>query len=405
MSEWKEYLLEDIIDTFIDYRGKTPKKSESGIPLVTAKVIKSGKILTPNEFIKEDEYENWMTRGYPKKNDVVLTTEAPLGEVALIKDENIALAQRIITMRGNSDVVSNVFLKYYFQSDQGQYELDSRASGTTVLGIKASVLRQVPVFLPSLPEQRAIAEVLSSLDDKIDLLHRQNQTLEALAQTLFRQWFIEEAQDDWEEVELGEVIKIQNGYAFKSKSFVTSSNNRIIKIKNIQSGVVDLNNSVFIPDEIAESVNKKFRLGESDILIAMTGAEIGKLGVIGHSPNRLFLNQRVGKLFAEDKRIEILGYYYLTSEEGQNHIIHTASGSAQPNISASGIEKMKIELPKKIDGNLSAVLDSMYHAFQKRVFNLGQITTLENLRDTLLPKLMSGQVRVDVDAINERIGD
>ena len=127
MSEWKEYLLEDIIDTFIDYRGKTPKKSDSGIPLVTAKVVKSGKILTPNEFIPEDEYENWMTRGYPKKNDVVLTTEAPLGEVALIKDENIALAQRIITMRGNPEVVSNVFLKYYLQSNR-QYELDSRAS-------------------------------------------------------------------------------------------------------------------------------------------------------------------------------------------------------------------------------------------------------------------------------------
>src|SRR5690606_35436421 len=120
--------LEDVIETFIDYRGKTPIKSLSGIPLVTAKVVKEGKILTPNEFIPVDQYESWMTRGFPKVNDVVLTTEAPLGEVALIKDEKIALAQRIITMRGKPNLVSNIFLKYYLQSDQGQYELESRAS-------------------------------------------------------------------------------------------------------------------------------------------------------------------------------------------------------------------------------------------------------------------------------------
>ncbi|MEN1785996.1 MAG: restriction endonuclease subunit S, partial [Bacteroidota bacterium] len=225
MSEWKEYKLEDIIGTFIDYRGKTPKKSDSGIPLVTAKVVKSGKILSPNEFLSENEYENWMTRGYPKKNDVVLTTEAPLGEVALVKDNKIALAQRIITMRGNPNMVSNVFLKYYLQSNQGQYELHSRASGTTVFGIKASALRQLPVLLPELIEQKAIAEVLSSLDDKIDLLHRQNQTLEQLAETVFRQWFVEEADESWEEVELGDFVftnisSINKDYSFKEIEYL-----------------------------------------------------------------------------------------------------------------------------------------------------------------------------------------
>ena len=125
-----------------------------------------------------------MTRGLPEIDDVVLTTEAPLGEVALIKDKNVALAQRIITLRGKKEFVFNPFLKYYFQNETGQHELQSRASGTTVFGIKASVLRQVPVVLPPLPEQRAIAAILSSLDDKIDLLHRQNKTLEAMPEAL-----------------------------------------------------------------------------------------------------------------------------------------------------------------------------------------------------------------------------
>src|SRR5690606_29795057 len=86
-----------------------------------------------------------------------------------------------------------------------QHELQSRASGTTVFGIKASVLKKVPIEIPELEEQKAIASVLSSLDDKIDLLHRQNTTLECMAETLFRQWFIEEAQERWEEGSLGDV--------------------------------------------------------------------------------------------------------------------------------------------------------------------------------------------------------
>jgi type I restriction enzyme S subunit len=145
MSEWREYLLEDVIDKFIDYRGKTPDKKNSGIPLVTAKIVKAGKILSPNEFIAPEDYDSWMTRGLPEIDDIVLTTEAPLGEIALIKDKNVALAQRIITLRGKKDIVCNTFLKYYFQDGTGQHELQSRASGTTVFGIKASVLKKVPI--------------------------------------------------------------------------------------------------------------------------------------------------------------------------------------------------------------------------------------------------------------------
>ena len=207
VDEWQVYLLEDVIDKFIDYRGKTPTKTEFGIPLVTAKIVKDGKILPPNELIAATDYDSWMTRGLPEIDDVVLTTEAPLGEVALIKDKNVALAQRIITLRGKKEFVFNPFLKYYFQNETGQHELQSRASGTTVFGIKASVLRQVPVVLPPLPEQRAIAAILSSLDDKIDLLHRQNKTLEAMAETLFRQWFVEEVEEDSEECTIIDLIE------------------------------------------------------------------------------------------------------------------------------------------------------------------------------------------------------
>ena len=100
MSEWVVKNLDEVVEYFIDYRGKTPDKKDSGIPLITAKIIKDGRLNTATEFISVEDYPLWMTRGYPEVNDVVLTTEAPLGEVALIKNKNIALAQRIITLRG-----------------------------------------------------------------------------------------------------------------------------------------------------------------------------------------------------------------------------------------------------------------------------------------------------------------
>jgi type I restriction enzyme S subunit len=95
-SEWPFFPLEDCLDALIDYRGKTPEKTLSGIPLITAKVIKGGRIETPNEFIAVDKYDAWMRRGIPESGDVVLTVEAPLGEVAQLGPKKIALAQRVV---------------------------------------------------------------------------------------------------------------------------------------------------------------------------------------------------------------------------------------------------------------------------------------------------------------------
>jgi type I restriction enzyme S subunit len=95
-SEYIEYKLEDALDALIDYRGKTPRKTASGIPLITAKIIKDGRIERPTEFIAANEYDSWMRRGLPKKGDVVLTVEAPLGEVAQLGGEKVALAQRVV---------------------------------------------------------------------------------------------------------------------------------------------------------------------------------------------------------------------------------------------------------------------------------------------------------------------
>lgn len=183
--------LEECVEQLIDYRGKTPKKTDSGIPLITAKVIKNGKILPPTEFIAENDYESWMRRGIPKEGDVVLTVEAPLGEVAQLDSRKIALAQRVITLRGKKDLLNNTFLKYLLMSNEFQSALNGRSSGTTVLGIKQSELRKIQLTFPSLSIQKKIAHILSTLDNKIELNKKINQTLESIAQAIFKSWFVD----------------------------------------------------------------------------------------------------------------------------------------------------------------------------------------------------------------------
>ncbi|MEZ4376546.1 MAG: restriction endonuclease subunit S [Polyangiaceae bacterium] len=190
-GEWRDLPLAACMSAIIDYRGKTPTKTSTGVPLVTAKVIKGGRIETPNEFIAPEDYAAWMTRGLPLAGDVVMTTEAPLGQVAQLDGSKVALAQRVITLRGKVGLLDNTYLRYLMQSDFVQEQLRGRASGTTVLGIKQSELRRITLRIPPLGVQRLIAATLVSLDDKIELNRRMNETLEEMARALFKSWFTE----------------------------------------------------------------------------------------------------------------------------------------------------------------------------------------------------------------------
>lgn len=183
--------LGNCLEALIDYRGKTPRKTSFGIPLVTAKVVRSGFIESPNEFISEGDYRSWMSRGYPEVGDVVLTTEAPLGEVGQVKYLPIALAQRVVALRGRSGVLDNKYLLYLMQSREMREKLVARSSGTTVVGIRQSELRKIDVTLPPISRQRIVAHILGTLDDKIELNRKQNETLEAMARTMFRAWFVD----------------------------------------------------------------------------------------------------------------------------------------------------------------------------------------------------------------------
>ncbi|TDQ34107.1 type I restriction enzyme S subunit [Aureibacillus halotolerans] len=164
-GEWEERKLSQVT-SYVDYRGKTPKKSNLGIFLLTAKNIKMGYLdyRCSQEYIPENTYNVVMSRGVPQVGDVLITTEAPCGNVAQIENENVALAQRIIKYRGVEGKLDNTYLKYVLLSPKFQYNLSSKSTGGIVKGIKGSVLHELPIDFTSLNEQKQIADCLSSLD-------------------------------------------------------------------------------------------------------------------------------------------------------------------------------------------------------------------------------------------------
>ncbi|MEQ9549358.1 MAG: restriction endonuclease subunit S [Coleofasciculus sp. G3-WIS-01] len=169
-AHWEAVGLTKYLQSLVDYRGKTPEKTKDGVFLVTAKNIKNGVIdySLSQEFVKEDEYDEIMRRGKPEIGDVLLTTEAPLGEVANVDDTNIALAQRIIKMQGKTDSLDNYFLKYWMLGAFFYQNLQSLCTGSTALGIKASKLCLLKVILPPLEEQKKIAQYLREKIAEID---------------------------------------------------------------------------------------------------------------------------------------------------------------------------------------------------------------------------------------------
>lgn len=168
-NDWEVKKISDG-STYVDYRGKTPQKTVSGIILITARNIKVGYIDydISNEYISPEDYSVVMSRGLPEIGDVLMTTEAPMGNVAQVNKLNIALAQRVIKFRAKSNIITNDYLKYYFLSEKFQKLLDEKSTGGTAKGIKGSTLHKMILIVPPLPEQQKIASILSTWDKAID---------------------------------------------------------------------------------------------------------------------------------------------------------------------------------------------------------------------------------------------
>ena len=193
-SEYPEWEKKKLIDVckYVDYRGKTPEKTDGGVFLVTAKNVRQGYIDydISQEYVSEYKYDEIMHRGKPKIGDVIITTEAPCGFVAQIDREDIALAQRIIKYRGKEKIVYNAYLKYALLSEEFQKMLLQKSTGGTVKGIKGSVLHTLKIKLPCLVEQQKIADCLSAYDEVIQIKKDKLEVWKKIKKGLLQQMFV-----------------------------------------------------------------------------------------------------------------------------------------------------------------------------------------------------------------------
>ena len=167
--EWEVERIEQKLDRIVDYRGRTPTKVEAGVPLLTAKNVRDGYLdEEPREFIAESAFNSWMTRGIPKPDDVLFTTEAPMGNVAWVPKYRIALAQRVLTLCPKPNELSQDFLFWLLHWRRSTERLELLTSGSTVVGLKQSVFRKVEFRFPGLKEQTRISAILNSLDSTSD---------------------------------------------------------------------------------------------------------------------------------------------------------------------------------------------------------------------------------------------
>lgn len=393
--------LEECLDALIDYRGKTPKKTDAGIPLITAKIVKSGRIETPDEFIAESDYAPWMTRGYPELGDIVLTTEAPLGEVGQIKFLPVALAQRIVTLRGKKGVLDNNYLLYLLQTEEMQSQLVGRASGTTVIGIKQSELRKVELRLPPLEEQRAIAETLGALDDRIENLRQTNAALQAIAATLFKSWFVDfdgVPQEDMQESELGlipkgwRVVSLQEAFEINPK--------RELK-KGTVAPYLDMA-SVPIAGAVPEmplkrefSSGTKFINGDTLLARITPCLENGKTAFVSFLQDGQtgWGSTEFIVLRPKPPLPPFFGYLLARREDFRAHAIQAMSGtSGRQRVEVGQLQNFKLTIPAEAIANSFAAI---VQPLQETLFhNETQARTLAALRDTLLPRLISGKLRI-----------
>jgi type I restriction enzyme, S subunit len=332
--------------------------------------------------------ERQSARLLPSKSILVTCIGSDMGKT-VINYSPCVTNQQINAIIPYHEIVDTDFL--YYETVFLYDVLHSMGSdGTAVPILNKTDFENIDILLPPLPEQKAIAAVLSSLDDKIDLLHRQNKTLEAMAETLFRQWFVEEADEGWEEVPLKEICVIFNGYAFQSPTY-TESGQKIIRTLNFKNHWIELNGLVYISEEFAREFDRFF-LRRNDFLLVMVGASLGNFAIVTQDILPALQNQNMWRFRA------IAGFSQHYLNYGLRRIIdetlHGASGSAREFFQKGVFYELKIPSPpQELLDKFETEVKSLFSRIE---LNRYQIRTLESLRDTLLPKLMSGEVRVKV---------
>lgn len=331
-----------------------------------------------NEDITKNKMKIWPI------NTVLVSIEGTVGKISILK-KKMSFNQAVAGIIPNEEIINPRYLMYYLRTTP---VFSGILKGTIMPALRLSDLSEIEIEVPNMKIQNKMVSIVDSITNKIDLNNKINNNLYELAIK-----YLKEMQSN-DEVTLSTFGKIQGGYAFKSKDLLdTRTNNRIIKIKNLRNEIsADVINSQFVEDEVIEKLDNKFKIQKGNVAIAMTGAELGKTGFI-YGFDNYYLNQRVGLVRGITREKELYLNFLLLSQEFQDLLNSKGYGSAQPNISTTDIENILIQNIE--DKNLAKFYEIVNPIYAKIILNCEENLNLEQLRDSLLPKLMNGEINLD----------
>lgn len=445
-SEFFEFTLNDLCILIADCPHATPKWTNNGFIVLRNQNIKNGRLdLSEPSYTDEEHYLGRIRRANPQPGDLVITREAPMGDVCLIpKDLKCCLGQRQVLLRPNPNKIVSRFLLYALQSPYLQHQIGwNEGTGSTVSNLRIPVLEALKVPTPSLYVQQKIAETLGTIDDRISLLRETNQTLEAIAQTIFKSWFIDfdpvraKSQglepegidadtaalfpDTFEETELGlvprgwdvtsvgAIAQVVKGKSYSSKDLASEHTTALVTLKSFERGG-GFRMDGFKPYTGAYKPTQIVSAG--DLIVAYTdvtqAAElIGKPAIVVSVDeyDTLVASLDVGIVRPDIARCGRQFLYGLFKTDSfQSHTFAHTSGTTVLHLSKDGVGSYNfalppIELGRKFEEIASAIAE-------RNQINADSIRTLVALRDTLLPRLISGQLQIpDAEEAIEKATD
>ena len=381
--------LSETTKFIVDNRGKTAPTSDEGIALIATNCIDNKNlypVFNKVRWVDKETYANWF-RSHPIPGDILLTLKGSQnGAVCLVPDPvNFAIAQDMVGLRVNKKVIDPMYLFAALRSRDVQHQIKILDVSGVIPHLKKSDFDKLILPYPDIDTQKVIGNTYYSLCQKIDLLHRQNKTLEAMAETLFRQWFVEKADDSWEEKPLSEIATFLNGLACQKYPPTNAIDKLpVLKIRELKDGFTD--NSDWASTEVPE----KYFVSNGDVIFSWSASLLIKIW----DGSDCILNQHLFKVTSE---IYPKWFYYLWSKYHLDQFIAIARAHATTmgHIKRGDLDEAMVFIPP------DQILQKMDYSFdpiiEKIIANNKQLTSLTKLRDTLLPKLMSGEVRVKMN--------
>lgn len=416
-NEWQTIRLGDVIECIIDNRGKTPPVETIGFELIeTASLVGDNKY--PNfekitKYVSKETYNNWFRKGHPKVDDILIAlVGANMGNICIVNEERGCIAQNLVALRMDTSKCNPNFIYYFISSDEIQQILKNWNRGSAQPSLKISDLVKLEFKLPPLEEQEKIASILSSLDDKIELNNEMNKTLEEMAQSLFKRWFIdfEFPNEDGEpykssggemvDSELGMIPKGWEVKCIGDIGNVITGKTPSAKVEGSYGDECnfitprDITNSPIIMDterklsSIGINNLKKNLVCKNSIGVSCIGSNLGEVYITGENS---ITNQQINTLVLKEGKIYPYVYIYLKNMKEE--FLNMAGGSAVPIINKTSFSGINILMPDMYILNKFVQSTTCY--FERIEENLRENESLITLRDSLLPKLMSGEISLN----------